>query len=1136
MKRFLLNWWTLTIFTAVLMAVILAFVLPIFVHFLRPWWVRLLLILLVALVWGAFALVRVLRARKGSDEIAKELAKPADQGDAEAQVQAKRMADAIASLKQSTGNRRDYLYSRPWYVIIGPPGAGKTTALLNSGLRFPFADSALKGVGGTRNLDFWFADEAALVDTAGRYTTQDSDAIADSRAWEHFLGLLRKHRPLQPINGVLVAIGIDELMRADRIGLDAHASAVRRRLNEVQRTLEVAAPVYVLFTKADLLAGFVEYYDDLDVEGRRAVLGATLPAGAPATAQALAGEFDLFAQGVSARMSKRLQEEPDPRRRGLILGFPSQVEALRARVLRFLDGAFPAEAELKAPLRGFYFTSGVQEGAPLDRLLSGMAQVYDAPQAAARGQGSGGRAYFLNRLLHEVVFAEAGLVQADPRAKRRRQVQLMAGFGGIAAVVVLTLILWTVSFGQNRALQDKLFAGAKNVQQAIQSTGVDPIEVRETDPDLEQTLSILRALKGLPRGYGAKKGAPLFMTFGLYQGELARAARQAYLDSLQRIMLPRVLLRLERYLRDNQSNAQAIYEPLKAYMMLGSFHALDHDTVKDWVEDDWATASYSGADREPTRKELADHLEALLADKDLGRVWAGRKAPLDGQLIASSQQAVQNMQLYDRAYAIMKQKAVGQGSAWQASTVLTRENASAFANPDAVLAMQVPYFYTTKGYAQSYLAGMATVQEDLAKDLWVLGSDADTASIRSQLVAIRPGVQADYVRDYDAAWEAVLKTPQPADYAHSQQALAAFTQNPSPYKLLIQQVKANTTFTGSAGNPLVAAAAKLAAIQPGAGGPDAASQISNNFKATVEFSIDDFINNLKSQYSATAAAAFAGGGAAAGATQAQVAQSSAQLAQSAAGAPPLLQGFVAQAAKGGQAAAASSAAGAVADAYQRQVQASCHSVVDNAYPFFGAAQSEASVRDMLQLFGAGGQFDNFQRASLSGLLDTAGPTWRWNPADPTTGSLHQVSAEQLQLASQIRDLMTTGLPLKIEVRGAGSFGGAVTGAEFSVSGTAKKFEAATVGGAPFMWSPNGLQEAHVTLFSGDKPIKTFSFQGPWALFRLMDGAKRENAGPSTIKATFGDGATFASLFVTLPSTTNPFNRAGMWSFRCPAAL
>ncbi len=91
-----------------------------------------------------------------------------------------------------------YLYELPWYVIIGAPGSGKTTALLNSGLEFPLAasmgDAAIRGVGGTRNCDWWFTTEAVLIDTAGRYTTQDSEREIDRKAWSGFLDLIKKSR------------------------------------------------------------------------------------------------------------------------------------------------------------------------------------------------------------------------------------------------------------------------------------------------------------------------------------------------------------------------------------------------------------------------------------------------------------------------------------------------------------------------------------------------------------------------------------------------------------------------------------------------------------------------------------------------------------------------------------------------------------------------------------------------------------------------------------------------------------------------------------------------------------------------------------------------------------------------------
>ena len=73
---------------------------------------------------------------------------------------------------------------------------------------------AVAGVGGTRLCDWWFTREAVLIDTAGRYTTQDSDAAVDRAGWEAFLDLLRRTRPRQPLNGVIVAIALSDIAGA----------------------------------------------------------------------------------------------------------------------------------------------------------------------------------------------------------------------------------------------------------------------------------------------------------------------------------------------------------------------------------------------------------------------------------------------------------------------------------------------------------------------------------------------------------------------------------------------------------------------------------------------------------------------------------------------------------------------------------------------------------------------------------------------------------------------------------------------------------------------------------------------------------------------------------------------------------
>ena len=128
-----------------------------------------------------------------------------------------KLTTALTLLKKASG-ARGYLYEQPWYAIIGPPGAGKTTALLNAGLTFPLAaemgQSAVAGVGGTRMCDWWFTEDAVLIDTAGRYTTQDSDAAVDKAGWDGFLDLLKRTRARQPLNGVMVAIALSDIAAA----------------------------------------------------------------------------------------------------------------------------------------------------------------------------------------------------------------------------------------------------------------------------------------------------------------------------------------------------------------------------------------------------------------------------------------------------------------------------------------------------------------------------------------------------------------------------------------------------------------------------------------------------------------------------------------------------------------------------------------------------------------------------------------------------------------------------------------------------------------------------------------------------------------------------------------------------------
>ena len=70
-------------------------------------------------------------------------------------------------------------------------------------------------------------------------------------------------------------------------------------------------------------------------------------------------------------------------RRGaaLIAGFPAQVASLEAPLGEFLQEAFGGSRLDPAPmLRGVYFTSGTQEGTPIDRLTGVLARAFGMDQ------------------------------------------------------------------------------------------------------------------------------------------------------------------------------------------------------------------------------------------------------------------------------------------------------------------------------------------------------------------------------------------------------------------------------------------------------------------------------------------------------------------------------------------------------------------------------------------------------------------------------------------------------------------------------------------------------------------------------------------------------------------------------------
>ena len=577
---------------------------------------RLVVILVIVVLWMLFSLLMQLKANRANAQMATDLVgssdSPTKEADAEISTIANNFDEALQTLKAGAKNSqgKNYLYDLPWYIIIGPPGSGKTTALINSGLEFPLADKfgkgAVRGVGGTRNCDWWFTDHAVLLDTAGRYVTQDSHEAVDKAAWLGFLDLLKKHRPRRPVNGVIITMSLSDLLKQTEEERSQHALAIRQRIEELHTQFGIRFPIYMLFTKADLVAGFNDFFATLSKDEREQVWGVTFPAedqDNPADIIARVGnDFDDLLNRINAHLPRRLQEERDLSRRALIFGFPPRMALLREGLLSFLQQCYGTNRYQKAPyLRGVYFTSGTQEGTPIDRLMGMLANTFKLDRVNVPLFSGKGKSYFITRLLKEVIFEEALIVGVNPRIERLQTLLRQGIYIGSVLIIVLMSVLWLTSYNKNQTALTEL---NNRIQQYDTVAATTP----NWQTDFSALLKRMNAMQAITQVY--LDDVPLMMRFGLYQGSsLQPVIIKTYNELLQRQFLPLIKTRLEQRIREKTNNPDILYSLLEVYLMLGDTNHFKAESVQPWITVDWQTTYSTDTD---TQTKLLEHLTALL--------------------------------------------------------------------------------------------------------------------------------------------------------------------------------------------------------------------------------------------------------------------------------------------------------------------------------------------------------------------------------------------------------------------------------------------------------------------------------------------------------------------------------------------
>lgn len=434
----------------------------------------------------------------------------------------------------------------PWYVWIGPPQSGKTTALLNGGLRLALQQSA-QALARTPWCEWWLSDEAVWIDTAGRMSTQDQDPKMDAAVWGTFLELLRTHRSSQGLHGVLMALSVEDLL-----GTPEHLAHTLRcmqlRLHELSETLGACPPVYILLSKMDRLPGFEESFRLLPRDAACQAWGINFPhPKAQAEAQAMSPIVQEgiahLCQRLSEQCLERLGNEPLLERRKRIFQFLAEFTRCMSEVCTHLEPLLSGGTRFEKPLqiRGLYLSSGTQH---------------------TQGHPSGpGRPYFLEDFLHKVVLRESHLA-ARPSRHAHRQSRLVWGSAAASLLMLGGLVAgWTQSHHLNQEWLSARHDEAVQLQDLARS-----LSGQQAHP-VEALIPLLSALR--QHAFPADTTTPWMQRLGLNQSDSIRTVfLRRYHTLLSDQLSPHIQAELEERLSSElRSPSSRVYPALQAYLM-----------------------------------------------------------------------------------------------------------------------------------------------------------------------------------------------------------------------------------------------------------------------------------------------------------------------------------------------------------------------------------------------------------------------------------------------------------------------------------------------------------------------------------------------------------------------------------------
>lgn len=713
--------------------------------------------------------------------------------------------DVMKEMKQSL-NTRNYLYSLPWYLVLGLENAGKTSLINRSGQNFALS-SVMRASGqkseNPYSFDWWIGDESVLIDPDGELLTQgnrneENDGELERRLWLNFVNWLEKTRSRRPLNGVVLALDISHLATSTASERKAYANLLRARIRELMETLATRLPVYITLTKLDLLYGFEPFFKHYSKSQRDEVLGFTFSLESVDNLdhwlEEFSKDFGQFVSKINELFPYAAAEPLEQEERDAIYSFSRQMSGLQDILKEFFQDALSSDQfSTSALVRGAYFTSVYQQGVPSNAFVDSASRRYGLSHAVNKAQNAkNSTVYFTQQLFSNIIYPEAGLASDNFRVAKQKRRLMGLSFAACMVASVLLVGTWHRYYLTNVNQSDAVLTKVNEYKAQYPSN----LSLASQKDILEPLNKIRQAT--LEFGFFREK--PRYISdFGLYQGHtIGPMVEDTYLNLLENRFLPLLMADVVVALKQAKNEEEKL-AVLRVYRMMVDKSGRYKDYVLDYFGKYWQGAF---AGQKQVQGELLEHLDYAMRHTDLasareqGDEFAEQVMKPYDSTIAKVQAELSSMPNDQRVYRNLKLNAqTVLGPSISVRNLVGPIFDVVFEERVANSSLYIPQMLTKEGFENYFMPRSESVSELALIDGWVLGQTKTAQFSEADKQVLREKIRNLYVADYVNTWRAALNDIDMkyfGDINDAVMVLENLTGNVEPMQRLLRTLANNT--------------------------------------------------------------------------------------------------------------------------------------------------------------------------------------------------------------------------------------------------------------------------------------------------------------------------------------------------------